>query len=70
MKANQEPINKSGKLHWYAVAFADPNYRDYAIIAPTPQHAQSLAARLGGVRVKQNSAEPVTILPRKLVKCS
>lgn len=65
-----EPINKSGKLHWHAVAFTDSNYRDYAIIAPSPEHAQALAARLTGVRIKRSTVQPVTVTPRKAVKCA
>ena len=65
-----EPINKSGKLYWHAVAFTDSNYRDYAIIAPSPEHAQALAARLTGVRIKRSTVQPVTVTPRKTVKCA
>lgn len=68
MKIEQEPINKSGKLHWYAVAFTDSNYRDYAIMAPSAEHAQALASRLVGVKVKRNTIQAVTIKPRKVVK--
>lgn len=67
MKNNLEPINKTGKLHWHAVAFTDPNFRDYAIIAPTPEHAQALAARLTGVKIKRSTVQPVVVRPRKLV---
>lgn len=67
MKNNLDPINKTGKLHWHAVAFTDSNYRDYAIIAPTPEHAQALAARFTGIKIKKNTVQPVIVRPRKII---